>query len=233
MHRVGTVANIVRYVTAPDGSHHLVCQGEQRFQVVEFLEGWPFLVARVLRLPEADVAHARDRGALPQPQGAGRRGDRAPAAGAARAGGRRAIDPIAGRSSPISRPPTWTSRRARSRRSSRRSMSTARMDKVLDAARAPDRGAASVAGDRPADQGRARRAPARGAAARADGDDPAPARRRRRRQGRTRSPSSTRRSPRPACRRRSRTRRARNCAGCSACRKPRPNTAWCAPISTG
>ena len=46
-------------------------------------------------------------------------------------------------------------------------------------------------GDRPADQGRARRAPARGAAARADGGDPAPARRRRRRQGRRRSPSST------------------------------------------
>ena len=32
MHRMGTLANIVRYITAPDGSHHLVCQGEQRFQ---------------------------------------------------------------------------------------------------------------------------------------------------------------------------------------------------------
>jgi ATP-dependent Lon protease len=42
----------VRYVTAPDGSHHLVCQGEQRFQVTEFLNGWPFFVARVLRIPE-------------------------------------------------------------------------------------------------------------------------------------------------------------------------------------
>jgi ATP-dependent Lon protease len=47
MHRVGTVANIVRYVTAPDGTHHVVCQGEKRFQVVEFLGGWPFLVARI------------------------------------------------------------------------------------------------------------------------------------------------------------------------------------------
>ena len=55
MHHIGTVANIARYVTAPDGSHHLVCQGEQRFQIMEFLEGWPFLVARVLRLPESDV----------------------------------------------------------------------------------------------------------------------------------------------------------------------------------
>jgi ATP-dependent Lon protease len=54
MHRTGTVANVARYVTAPDGSQHLVCQGEQRFQVLEFLSGWPFLVARVLRIPESD-----------------------------------------------------------------------------------------------------------------------------------------------------------------------------------
>src|SRR5271157_4706653 len=46
MHRMGTVANIVRYITAPDGTHHLVCQGEQRFSVTEYLSGWPFLVAR-------------------------------------------------------------------------------------------------------------------------------------------------------------------------------------------
>jgi len=53
MHRMGTVANIVRYLTAPDGTHHLVCQGDQRFQVTEFLSGWPFFVARVLRIPES------------------------------------------------------------------------------------------------------------------------------------------------------------------------------------
>ena len=52
LHRVGTVANIARYVTAPDGGHHLVCQGDQRFQVLEFLEGWPYLTARVARIPE-------------------------------------------------------------------------------------------------------------------------------------------------------------------------------------
>jgi ATP-dependent Lon protease len=52
MHRMGTVANVARYITAPDGGHHLVCQGEQRFQIVEFLSGWPFMVARVLRIPE-------------------------------------------------------------------------------------------------------------------------------------------------------------------------------------
>ena len=53
LHRVGTIANIARYVTAPDGSHHLVCQGDQRFQILDFLEGWPFLVARIARIPES------------------------------------------------------------------------------------------------------------------------------------------------------------------------------------
>jgi ATP-dependent Lon protease len=54
MHRTGVIANVVRYVTTPDGSHHLVCQGEQRFRVVEFLTGWPFMVARVAPLEEHD-----------------------------------------------------------------------------------------------------------------------------------------------------------------------------------
>jgi len=53
MHRMGTLANVVRFITDPNGTHHLVCQGDERFQVVEFLSGWPFLVARVLRIPEA------------------------------------------------------------------------------------------------------------------------------------------------------------------------------------
>jgi ATP-dependent Lon protease len=58
MHRMGTLANIVRYVTGPDGSHHLICQGEQRFQIVEYLSGWPFFVARVLPIPEPDAKTA-------------------------------------------------------------------------------------------------------------------------------------------------------------------------------
>jgi ATP-dependent Lon protease len=52
MHSMGTVANVVRYITTPDGTHHLVCQGEQRLRVVEFLGGWPFFVARVVRIPD-------------------------------------------------------------------------------------------------------------------------------------------------------------------------------------
>ena len=54
MHRFGSVANIVRYITGPDGANHLICQGDQRFQILEFLTGWPFLVARVLRIPEPE-----------------------------------------------------------------------------------------------------------------------------------------------------------------------------------
>jgi len=44
---VGTAGPIVRYVTGQDGAHHLVVQGQTRFRVLEFLEGWPYLVARV------------------------------------------------------------------------------------------------------------------------------------------------------------------------------------------
>jgi ATP-dependent Lon protease len=55
LHRVGTVANVVRYITAKDGTHHLVCQGEQRFRVAEFLNGWPFLVARIVRIEQPDT----------------------------------------------------------------------------------------------------------------------------------------------------------------------------------
>jgi ATP-dependent Lon protease len=52
MYSMGTIANLLRYITAPDGGHHVICQGVQRFHITEFLSGWPFLVARGLRLPE-------------------------------------------------------------------------------------------------------------------------------------------------------------------------------------
>jgi ATP-dependent Lon protease len=44
---VGTAGQIVRYITGAEGAHHLVVQGTGRFRVLEFLEGWPHLVARV------------------------------------------------------------------------------------------------------------------------------------------------------------------------------------------
>src|SRR5688500_15589985 len=52
MHWVGTTANVLRYVTGADGSHHVVAQGEERFRVLQFLDGWDFPVARIERIPE-------------------------------------------------------------------------------------------------------------------------------------------------------------------------------------
>src|SRR5512139_748865 len=56
LHSVGTVAQILRYVTTPDGTHHVIAQGEGRFRVIEFLEGHPFYVARVQRVREPEVS---------------------------------------------------------------------------------------------------------------------------------------------------------------------------------
>jgi len=52
LYGVGTVANILRYVTAPDGAHHVICQGVQRVRITEWLPGYPYLVAKGLHLPE-------------------------------------------------------------------------------------------------------------------------------------------------------------------------------------
>ena len=52
LHRVCTVANIVRYLTGPDDSHHIVCQGVQRARILDYLPGTPFPAARVLHIPE-------------------------------------------------------------------------------------------------------------------------------------------------------------------------------------
>ena len=91
LHRVGTVANIVRYVTAPDGTHHLVCQGEQRFQVIDFLDGLAVLrrarccgsPSRTTRTPEIEARFLHLRRQAVEAL-------RAAAAGAAGAGRRRA-----------------------------------------------------------------------------------------------------------------------------------------------
>jgi ATP-dependent Lon protease len=56
LHTVGTVAEILRYLTAPDGTHHVICQGVQRFRVQEFLPGYPFLVARIEPCKEPEVS---------------------------------------------------------------------------------------------------------------------------------------------------------------------------------
>jgi ATP-dependent Lon protease len=57
LYRVGTVASVVRYLTAPDGTHHLVAQGERRFRVLDQVGGFPFLVARVEFLNDTGLTH--------------------------------------------------------------------------------------------------------------------------------------------------------------------------------
>ena len=52
LNRICTVANIVRYITAPDETHHIICQGVQRARILDFLPGTPFPAARVLHIPE-------------------------------------------------------------------------------------------------------------------------------------------------------------------------------------
>ena len=61
LYRVGTVANILRYVTSPEGGHHLVCQGVQRFRVTDFIDGQPFLVARGVYVAEPSATARSSR----------------------------------------------------------------------------------------------------------------------------------------------------------------------------
>jgi ATP-dependent Lon protease len=55
LHRVGTSAQVLRYVTAPDGTHHVICQGVRRFRIIDFIPGYPYLVARVEEIGVAEV----------------------------------------------------------------------------------------------------------------------------------------------------------------------------------
>lgn len=51
LYSIGTVASVLRYTTDSNETHHLICNGETRFRVLEFLSGFPYLVARV-EIPE-------------------------------------------------------------------------------------------------------------------------------------------------------------------------------------
>ena len=59
LYKVGTVASIVRYVTAPDGTHHLVVPGRAALPRARLQSGLPFLVARVEFLPRSPT-HAAE-----------------------------------------------------------------------------------------------------------------------------------------------------------------------------
>jgi ATP-dependent protease La len=47
LHWVGTSVSVLRYLAGPDDAHRVVGRGLRRFRVLQFLEGWPFLVAQV------------------------------------------------------------------------------------------------------------------------------------------------------------------------------------------
>ena len=188
LHRIGTVANIVRYVTTPDGTHHLICQGVQRFRVTEFVEGHPVPAgarpaprrAEPRRGPEIEarflVLQQQVREVLDLlPQVPPELRQTVEATDVARRAGRPRRD--------LSR---FQAGREAGDPRDRRSRAAARQG--LAAARPAPRGAAAVGRDRQQDQGVARRAPARDAAARADGGDPARAGRGRLQQAGARRP---------------------------------------------
>ena len=58
LYRMGTVANILRYITLPDNTHQLICEGVQRFRVEDFVKEHPFFAARVLVIPEPQIVSA-------------------------------------------------------------------------------------------------------------------------------------------------------------------------------
>ncbi len=61
LHWVGTTATILRYITT-DGTHHAIVKGLQRFRVLQFLDGYPFPVARVQLIEESTQPDAQIEG---------------------------------------------------------------------------------------------------------------------------------------------------------------------------
>ena len=52
---VGTIALILRYVTTADGAHHIICQGQNRFRVKNYVGGFAFTVARIKSHKDTEV----------------------------------------------------------------------------------------------------------------------------------------------------------------------------------
>ncbi len=185
LHQVGTVANILRYVTAPDGAHHMICQGVQRFRITEYVPGLPYLVARGLHLPEPSGAGSdiearflllREQALevlqllpqAPQELRMAIEGAQSPAALADLAAAYMDIAPP--EKQEILETVDLVPRLDKVSRLLAHRLEVLKLSAEIGAP----------------DQGLARRAPARGAAARADGRDPEAARRRRRQRRRNR-----------------------------------------------
>ncbi len=52
---IGTVSQVLRYITGREGGHQIICRGDQRFRIVDFLEGYPFVAARIERIAEPEA----------------------------------------------------------------------------------------------------------------------------------------------------------------------------------
>jgi ATP-dependent Lon protease len=61
LHGVGTIVSVVRYVTAPNGTKHLMVQGEQRFRTAGFVGGLPCLAARYDVITDHERADTEER----------------------------------------------------------------------------------------------------------------------------------------------------------------------------
>ncbi len=59
LYGIGTIAHILRYITLPDGGHHVVVQGQQRFRVKKFISETPVLAVRAEPIDEPE-AHGTD-----------------------------------------------------------------------------------------------------------------------------------------------------------------------------
>ncbi|HNS41855.1 MAG TPA: LON peptidase substrate-binding domain-containing protein, partial [Taishania sp.] len=55
LHKIGTVAQIIRLLKMPDGSSTAIIQGKRRFELVEPIQSEPFIKARVQYLEEPKV----------------------------------------------------------------------------------------------------------------------------------------------------------------------------------
>ena len=61
LYQVGTLAEILRYVTAPDGTHHVIVQGQERFRLKRMVRAEPFFVGEIEHLEEPEKASEAKR----------------------------------------------------------------------------------------------------------------------------------------------------------------------------
>ncbi len=55
LHGIGTEARLLRYITAPDGTHHAILQGTGRVRLVSAVDGLPYAAVHVERIAEPDA----------------------------------------------------------------------------------------------------------------------------------------------------------------------------------